>query len=177
LLCCFFHFSCQAKSIICSGCQEHTGAIHAVTPMGYFMGAIWTSLLWCVRWGLILHGKNKVFQSNRSLDGIWRHIGALFCNWEWIKWFRRLLTTRHQFILWAFMGTGMIAPISWHPLHYAWFAILPVPFHPDRWQMFSCNGSVNRRAGLPPRLLGFCGIVTCPKVLAEWPHDVTLIIN
>jgi hypothetical protein len=26
-----------------------------------------------------------------ALDGIWRHMGALFCNWNWIKWFRWLL--------------------------------------------------------------------------------------
>jgi hypothetical protein len=25
-----------------------------------------------------------------TLDVIWGHMGALFCNWKWIKWFRRL---------------------------------------------------------------------------------------
>jgi hypothetical protein len=89
----------------------------SITPMGYFTGAInhshgvlhgsYQSLPWgtsrelsntpvgCPT-GTILHGKNKVFQSNRSdfpkvsfhLDGIWRYMGALFCNWKWIKWFR-----------------------------------------------------------------------------------------
>jgi hypothetical protein len=40
--------------------------------------------------GTILHGENEVFQSNRNdfpkvsfiLDGIWRHIGTLFCNFN-----------------------------------------------------------------------------------------------
>jgi hypothetical protein len=27
-----------------------------------------------------------------TLDEIWRHMGALFCNWKWIKWFRRLFS-------------------------------------------------------------------------------------
>jgi hypothetical protein len=43
-----------------------------------------------------LHGENEVFQRNRNdfpkvsftLDVIWGHMGTLFCNWKWIKWFR-----------------------------------------------------------------------------------------
>jgi hypothetical protein len=30
-------------------------------------------------------------------DGIWRHMGAIFCNWKWIKWFRRIFKKKLKF--------------------------------------------------------------------------------
>jgi hypothetical protein len=53
--------------------------------------------------GTILHG-DEVFQSigndfpkvTFTLDGIWRHLGALFCNWEWINWFMRLFLKKKK---------------------------------------------------------------------------------
>jgi hypothetical protein len=51
------------------------------------------------------------------IDGIWRHMGAIFCNWKWIKWFRRLfklffiqaLHDHAPLIFWsAFTSTGTI---------------------------------------------------------------------
>jgi hypothetical protein len=55
--------------------------------------------------GTILHGENEVFQCNRNdfhnvsftLDEIWRQMGALFYNWKWIKWLRRLFSTKKKF--------------------------------------------------------------------------------
>jgi hypothetical protein len=63
--------------------------------------------------------------------------GALFCNWKWIKWFRRL------FLLNTFFTgaidhappmcfAGIYTPISWHPL---WFSTqLPAgQVHQNMW--------------------------------------------
>jgi hypothetical protein len=88
--------------------------------------------------GLICMAKNWVFKSNRNvfpkvtftLDGIWRHMGALFCNWKWIKWFRRLfnLFKKNKFMgdidqcpsdFFAFTGAGVIEPLSWHALYFS----------------------------------------------------------
>jgi hypothetical protein len=84
--------------------------------------------------GTILHGENGVFQSNRNdfpkvsfnLDRIWRHMGALFCDWKWIKWFRRLFSTKKidhvpQFFLRAFSGAGGSCPFP--DLHW-WYTRL-----------------------------------------------------
>jgi hypothetical protein len=48
----------------------------------------------------VLHGSEAYRKSlpwSFKLDGIWRRIGALFCNWKCIKWFR-------LFFLIFFMG-------------------------------------------------------------------------
>jgi hypothetical protein len=85
----------------CSEGQEKYLQELSITPVGYFTGAIENHSCGCPM-GTIFHGENKVFQSNRSdfpmvsftLNGIWRHMGALFCNWKWIKWFSLFSTPK-----------------------------------------------------------------------------------
>jgi hypothetical protein len=84
----------QPGEILTGAISHSRGGLHwsylKITPLG------------CPT-GTILHGENEEFQSNRSdfpkisftLNGIWRHMGALICKWKWKKWLRtrRLFST------------------------------------------------------------------------------------
>jgi hypothetical protein len=56
--------------------QWRSGEI-SVTPVGYFTGAIENRSCGVNR--------NDFPKVSFTLDGIWRHMGALFSNWKWIK--------------------------------------------------------------------------------------------
>jgi hypothetical protein len=65
------------------------------------------------------YGSYQSFESNRSdlpkasfnLDGVWRHIGALFCNWKWIKWVR-LFNNKNNFFLIIIFRAGLTMPLK-----------------------------------------------------------------
>jgi hypothetical protein len=73
--------------------------------------------------GVNLHSENETLQSNRNdfpkvtftLNAIWRHVWALFCNWKWIKWHR--LFKKFVYVRWRFFFCGCLqAPAQSCPL-------------------------------------------------------------
>jgi hypothetical protein len=115
--------------------------VHQWRPGEILKGAIWKShscgvshgdyFAWR-KWGI---SEQQEWSPKVSfiLDGIWRHMGALFCSWKWIKWFRRL-SPPPQFVFgrWLTRSFFLRAPARSFPFPSAlhWYiSIVDVGLH------------------------------------------------